>query len=106
MSYCFTMVKVLVVLYLVLLAHTVHLLMHTKPCHYDTLWRKAEPGTKERRRYERLRQKHCLDPFWPSSSSHGGLQVDMALHLAASGGVDSEDGADCRFASPLVTPGE
>jgi hypothetical protein len=106
LSYCFMLVKALVVVYLVLLAYTVHQLMHPSPCRFDALLQAAAPGSKEQRRFERLRHQHCLDPFWPSSD----LRVDLALHLGAGlgghGDGDSRDGgASCRSASPLVTPG-
>lgn len=96
MRFCFVLAKALLVAYLLLLAHTVYQLMHPQPCRHDLALQKSEPGTKEWRRFQKLRYKHCLDPYWPDSS----VNVDIALRLGAGRG----DG-QCHPVTPVSSPG-
>ena len=103
LQWCWLLLKLLLVAYALLLAHTLLGVSRAQPCRHHTALRSAlarEAVASDAvasdavvRRLQRARARQCLQPLWSP-----GLRVDVWLRVGAGQG-------ECAEAVPLLKPG-
>ena len=103
LQWCWLLLKLLLVAYALLLAHTLLGVSRAQPCRHHTALRSAlardavasdaVASDAVVRRLQRARARQCLQPLWSP-----GLRVDVWLRVGAGQG-------ECAEAVPLLKPG-